>query len=104
MKSAWIGSGFSHQSVPSLSKTATRSDDGTPSAVTRSTKSSTACFGSPVVPGCERLGCAHCPAVNAASSFSTTLSIVKLAASCRGRNSLNVSRNCAATVVPANAM
>ena len=29
MKSAWIGSGFSHQSVPSLSKTATRSSGGT---------------------------------------------------------------------------
>ena len=47
MKSAWIGSGFSHQSVPSLSKTATRSDGGTPSADTRSTKSSTAALASP---------------------------------------------------------
>ena len=31
MKSAWIGSGFSHQRVPSLSKTATRSSGGTSS-------------------------------------------------------------------------
>src|SRR5215212_11063104 len=29
MKSAWIGTGFSHQSVPSLSNTATRSSAGT---------------------------------------------------------------------------
>ena len=30
MKSAWIGIGFSHHKVPSLSKTATRSSGGTP--------------------------------------------------------------------------
>ena len=36
---------------------------------------------------------------SAASSFSTTWSIVKLAAFCRGGNSLNVSRNCATTAV-----
>ena len=47
MKSAWIGSGFSHQSVPSLSKTATRSSGGSPSADTRSTKSSTASLAAP---------------------------------------------------------
>src|SRR4051794_17002102 len=29
MKSSWIGIGFSHHSVPSLSKTATRSSSGT---------------------------------------------------------------------------
>ena len=29
MKSSWIGMGFSHHNVPSLSKTATRSSDGT---------------------------------------------------------------------------
>src|SRR3954468_23796418 len=29
MKSIWIGTGFSHHSVPSLSKTATRSSTGT---------------------------------------------------------------------------
>ena len=39
-----------------------------------------------------------------ASSFSTTLSIVKLAASCRGGNSLNVSRNCVAMAVAARTM
>src|SRR4051812_50008975 len=38
MKSAWIGSGCSHQSVPSLSNTATRSAAGT-SAQARATKS-----------------------------------------------------------------
>ena len=47
MKSAWIGSGFSHQSVPSLSKTATRSSGGTPPEVTRSTNASTASFVGP---------------------------------------------------------
>src|SRR3954447_1014166 len=30
MKSSWIGIGFSHHRVPSLSKTATRSSTGTP--------------------------------------------------------------------------
>ena len=42
MKSAWTGSGRSHQSVPSLSKTATRSSGGTKpgplACVTLSTK------------------------------------------------------------------
>ena len=47
MKSAWIGSGFSHQSVPSLSKTAIRSSGEIPSADTRSTKSSTAALANP---------------------------------------------------------
>ena len=40
MKASWIGIGFSHHSVPSLSKTATRSSTGTksgPSVVTRPT-------------------------------------------------------------------
>ena len=42
MKSSWIGIGFSHQSVPSLSNVAMRSDGGTkcgPSSVTERTKS-----------------------------------------------------------------
>jgi hypothetical protein len=47
MKSAWIGSGFSHHSVPSLSNTATRSSTGTPSARVRSTNSTTACRAAP---------------------------------------------------------
>src|SRR4029078_6736773 len=44
MKSAWIGICFSHHSVPSLSKTATRSSTGTPSERVRSTNSTTARF------------------------------------------------------------
>src|SRR4051794_40279879 len=39
MKSSWIGIGFSHHSVPSLSNTATRSSAGTPSAMVCSTNS-----------------------------------------------------------------
>src|SRR5262249_27235926 len=42
MKPSWIGIGFSHHSVPSLSKVAMRSATGTrsgPSVVTRETKS-----------------------------------------------------------------
>jgi hypothetical protein len=43
MKPSSIGIGFSHHSVPSLSKVATRSDGGTksgePSVATRATKS-----------------------------------------------------------------
>jgi hypothetical protein len=42
MKSAWIGIGFSHHKVPSLSKTATRSSGGTPADTVRSAKSTTA--------------------------------------------------------------
>jgi hypothetical protein len=44
MKSSWIGIGFSHQRVPSLSNTATRSSTGTASDTVRSTKSTIACF------------------------------------------------------------
>src|SRR6185436_5065338 len=51
-----------------------------------------------VVPRCER----HCPAVRVASSFSTTWSIVKLAARCRGGNAWNVWRNSATTDVAAS--
>ena len=48
MKSSWIGIGFSHHSVPSLSNTAMRSSTGTgPSRRTRATKSTIACFASP---------------------------------------------------------
>ena len=47
MKSAWIGIGFSHHSVPSLSKTATRSSTGTPSDTVRSTNSTTARLAAP---------------------------------------------------------
>ena len=51
MKSSWIGIGFSVHSVPSLSKTATRSSIGTgsdPSApVTRATKSAIAFLAGP---------------------------------------------------------
>src|SRR5262249_18595744 len=42
MKSAWIGIGFSHHNVPSLSNTATRSLPGTPAATVPSTNSTTA--------------------------------------------------------------
>jgi hypothetical protein len=48
MNPSSIGIGFSHQSVPSLSKTAMRSSAGTKSApplsVMRSTNSTIACF------------------------------------------------------------
>ncbi len=104
MKSAWIGSGFSHQSVPSLSKTATRSPGGMPSADTRSTKPSTAALAAPAFQEASASVDAHCADVNAISSFLTTWSIVKLAASCRGGNSLKVSRNWVTMAVAANAM
>jgi hypothetical protein len=51
MKSSWMGIGFSHHSVPSLSNAATRSWGGTksgePSLVTRSTSSWMACLLAP---------------------------------------------------------
>ena len=51
MKSSWIGIGFSHHSVPSLSNTATRSSTGTASDPSsphvRRTKSMIACFAGP---------------------------------------------------------
>ena len=47
MKSAWIGIGFSHHSVPSLSNTATRSSAGTPSDTVCSTNSTIASFAAP---------------------------------------------------------
>src|SRR6476469_1900621 len=49
MKSSWIGIGFSHHRVPSLSNTATRSSTGTASAPSqvRATKSTIACFAAP---------------------------------------------------------
>ena len=57
MKSAWIGIGFSHQSVPSLSKTATRSSTGTGSEpfapVTLATKSMIRLADRPVAPTLE---------------------------------------------------
>jgi hypothetical protein len=45
MKSSWIGIGFSHHSVPSLSKVASRSSAGT--SLARSTNSAMACFAGP---------------------------------------------------------
>src|SRR4051794_27398003 len=51
MKSSWIGIGFSHHNVPSLSNTATRSSGGTgwdPSSPhVRATKSTSACLVAP---------------------------------------------------------
>jgi hypothetical protein len=51
MKSSWIGIGYSHHSVPSLSNTAKRSSTGTgtdPSPpLTRATNSTIACFAGP---------------------------------------------------------
>ena len=51
MKSSWIGIGFSHHRVPSLSNTATRSSIGTAgdpsSPLVRRTKSTIACFVGP---------------------------------------------------------
>src|SRR5438874_2360900 len=50
MKSSWIGIGFSHHNVPSLSNTATRSSTGTasgPSPHTRPTNSTIACLTAP---------------------------------------------------------
>ena len=52
MKPSSIGIGFSHQSVPSLSKTATRSSGGTDCAAP-SANSTIACFVARVVPGGE---------------------------------------------------
>src|SRR4051794_5751519 len=49
MKSAWIGIGFSHHRVPSLSNTATRSSRGTSSATVRSTKSTIAFLAGPSI-------------------------------------------------------
>src|SRR5215218_10825723 len=53
MKSSWMGIGFSHHRVPSLSNTATRSADGTwsspPGVVTRSTNSMIAARAAPAV-------------------------------------------------------
>src|SRR5215216_7533635 len=53
MKSSWMGIGFSHHSVPSLSNTATRSAGGTwsspPGVVTRSTNSMIAARAMPSV-------------------------------------------------------
>jgi hypothetical protein len=46
MKSAWIGNGFSHHRVPSLSKTARRSSAGT-SATVRSTNPMIVCLTGP---------------------------------------------------------
>jgi hypothetical protein len=43
MKSSWIGIGFSHHKVPSLSNTATRSSTGTASDTVRWTNSTIAC-------------------------------------------------------------
>src|SRR3954471_24502451 len=47
MKSAWIGSGFSHHNVPSLSNTAMRSSTGTASETVASTKATTTCRAAP---------------------------------------------------------
>ena len=59
MKSSWIGIGFSHHNVPSLSKTATRSSTGTvadPSAPqVRSTNSTIASPGRAVPPARQQL-------------------------------------------------
>ena len=46
----------------------------------------------------------QCPAVSALSSFATTWSIVKLAAFCRGGNSVKVARNCDTSAVAASTM
>src|SRR5438034_4363489 len=47
MKSSWIGIGFSHHSVPSLSNTATRSSTGTAFDTVRSTNSTSASLAGP---------------------------------------------------------
>ena len=95
--------GFSHHSVPSLSKTATRASGATksgPSAVTRPTKSTIADFVGPSVQDRE-FGHAQPPRVaRNFSSSSTALLMVNDAGSCRGGNSLNVSRNCVAIAEP----
>ena len=54
MKSAWIGSGFSHHSVPSLSNTATRSSTGS-SETARSTNATIASPRRTVVPARQDL-------------------------------------------------
>ncbi len=47
MKSSWIGIGFSHHNVPSLSNTATRSSTGTACDTVRSTNSTSARLAAP---------------------------------------------------------
>ena len=88
--------GFSHHSVPSLSKTAMRASGATksgPSAVTRPTKSTIADF---VGPSFQESKICHAQPPRVARNFSsssTALLIVNDAGSWRGGNSLKVSRN-----------
>ena len=49
MKSAWIGIGFSHHKVPSLSKTAIRSAGDTPADTVGSANSTTARLAAPSI-------------------------------------------------------
>ena len=81
MKPTSTGIGFSHQSVPSLSKTAIRSSGGTVCAA----PSANATIASVVsVSFQERSSDIQWPEAMAASSRSCTWSIVKLAAFIRG--------------------
>ena len=69
MKSAWIGIGFSHHKVPSLSKTATRSSAGTPADIVESAKSTIACLAAPSLQLASTpamVGTRFCPRVNIA--------------------------------------
>ena len=96
MKNAWTYVGRSHQSVPSLSSTATRAGGGTnpadPPVVTRSRNSRTAAFAGPSFQeGSSRTR--QWPAEIAASIRAFTWSTVKLAGSIRGGYSRNVLRN-----------
>ena len=90
MKPSSTGIGFSHQSVPSLSNTATRSSGGTDCAAV----SANATIASRVAVSFQdaRPGHQSCAPLAAASIRSSAWSIVKLAAFCRGGKSLNVPR------------
>ena len=90
MKPSSTGIGFSHHSVPSLSKTATRSSGGTVCAAV-SANDDDRLARRRVVPGREARH-QSCAPLAAASIRSSAWSIVKLAAFCRGGKSLNVPR------------
>ena len=98
MKSSWMYIGFSHHSVPSLSKTATRASRRNVIRATGRadppTKSTIAAFVGPVGPGFEFGHGQPPPVARNFSSFFDGLVDREEAGSWRGGNSLNVSRNC----------
>ena len=97
MKSSWMYIGFSHHSVPSLSKTATRASGATKSGPLGGHPADEVDdrrLRGPVGPGGEFCHAQPPRVARNFSSSSTAWLIVNDAGSCRGGNSLNVSRNC----------